>query len=40
MRAGIVSLMKSVLFQRILSRVVQGYQHLQVFFALVHLQSK
>jgi len=40
MRAGIVSLMKSVLFQRILSRVIQGYEDLQVFFAHVHLQSK
>ena len=40
MRAGIVSLMKIVLFQRFLSRVIQGYQNLQVFFAHVHLQSK
>jgi hypothetical protein len=40
MRDGIVSLMEGILFKGILTRVIQCYQHLQIFFAHVNLLNK
>ena len=39
MPAGIVSLVEGILFQGLLTWIIECYQHLQVFFAHVHLQS-
>jgi len=37
---GIVSLVEGILFQGILPWVIECYQHLQLFFAHINLQSK
>jgi len=39
-RTGDIRLVKGILSQLILTGIVQGYQHFQILFAHVHLQSK